>query len=113
MEEAQGTQWVRATLGVLGGKWKILILWHLRTVPRRYSELRRAMPEITEKMLIQQLKELERDGIIHREVLRAMPPVVEYGFTEHGRTLTPVLEVLCHWGEAHSAWCRPSLEALE
>lgn len=101
-DQSEGTEWVRTTLKVLGGKWKILILWHLRAVPLRYSDLRRAMPEITEKMLIQQLKELERDGILLRRVLRQMPPAVEYAFSEHGRTLHPVLEVLCHWGEAHS-----------
>ncbi|BAC92145.1 winged helix-turn-helix transcriptional regulator [Gloeobacter violaceus] len=99
--ELEGTQWVRATLDVLGGKWKILILWHLRNGAKRYSVLRRSIPEISEKMLISQLKELEKDGIVRRTVLRSVPPQVEYAFTPHGDTLLPVLEALCTWGEHH------------
>lgn len=107
MTEARGTAWVRTTLNVLGGKWKILILWYLRDSAQRYSVLRRSIPEITEKILIQHLKELERDGIVSRTVMRMMPPIVEYAFTEHGKTLMPVLEVLCDWGETHTRWLNP------
>ena len=100
-EPTQGTVFVQTTLKVLGGKWKILILWHLKDEVRRFSELKRLMPEITEKMLIQQLRELERDGIVSRNVYSEVPLKVEYSFTEYGRSLKPVLQVLCHWGENH------------
>lgn len=100
-EPTQGTVFVQTTLKVLGGKWKILILWHLKDEKKRFSELKRLMPEITEKMLIQQLRELEKDGIVNRNVYSEVPPKVEYSFTEYGLTLKPVLQVLCNWGENH------------
>ncbi|MGL5059820.1 MAG: winged helix-turn-helix transcriptional regulator [Microcoleus sp.] len=100
-EQIDGTQFVQATLKVLGGKWKLLILWHLKNAAKRYSELKRLIPEITEKMLIQQLRELERDGIISRKTLSQMPPKVEYAFTEYGRTLIPIFKPLCAWGQEH------------
>jgi len=100
-EQTLGTSYVQATLSVLGGKWKILILWHLKDQTRRFGELKRLMPEITEKMLIQQLRELEKDAIVHRNVYPDVPPKVEYSFTTYGRSLEPVLQVLCNWGEAH------------
>lgn len=101
VEQTEGTVFVQTTLKVLGGKWKILILWHLKDQARRFSELKRLMPEITEKMLIQQLRELEKDEVVHRNVYPDVPPKVEYSFTEYGRSLEPVLQVLCNWGEAH------------
>jgi DNA-binding HxlR family transcriptional regulator len=100
-ELTQGTVFVQTTLKVLGGKWKILILWHLKDDKKRFSELKRLMPEITEKMLIQQLRELEKDGIVNRHVYSEVPLKVEYAFTEYGLTLKPVLQVLCKWGENH------------
>jgi DNA-binding HxlR family transcriptional regulator len=100
-EQTAGTVYVQATLSVLGGKWKILILWHLKDQPRRFSELKRLMPKITEKMLIQQLRELESDHIVNRTVYSETPPRVEYSFTDYGRTLEPVLQALCNWGEVH------------
>lgn len=100
-EQTEGTQFVQATLKVLGGKWKILILWHLKDEVKRFGELKRLMPEITEKMLISQLRELESNGIVNRNVYPDVPPKVEYSFTEYGRSLEPVLQVLCNWGEAH------------
>jgi DNA-binding HxlR family transcriptional regulator len=100
-EQTEGTQFVQTTLKILGGKWKILILWHLKDEVKRFSELKRLMPEITEKMLIQQLRELEKDAIVNRHVYSDVPPKVEYSFTVYGRSLEPVLEVLCNWGEAH------------
>ncbi len=100
-EQTEGTQFVQTTLNVLGGKWKVLILWHLKDETRRFSELKRLMPEISEKMLIQQLRELERDEIVHRNVYPDVPPKVEYSFTDYGRSLKPVLQALCNWGEAH------------
>lgn len=100
-ELTEGTVFVQTTLKVLGGKWKILILWHLKDETKRFSELKRLIPEITEKMLIQQLRELTKDGIINRQVYSTVPPKVEYSFTEYGYTLKPVLQVLCNWGEHH------------
>jgi DNA-binding HxlR family transcriptional regulator len=100
-KQTAGTVYVQATLSVLGGKWKILILWHLKDQTRRFGELKRLMPEITEKMLIQQLRELASDGIVDRTVYAEVPPKVEYSFTSYGRSLEPVLHALCNWGEVH------------
>jgi len=92
---------VEATLEVIGGKWKVVILCLLTKGPKRTSELKRAMPTITQKMLTQQLRELETDQIITRNVYEQVPPRVEYGLTEYGKTLTRVLDVICEWGERH------------
>lgn len=100
-EQIDGTPFVQATLKVLGGKWKLLILWHLKDQPRRYSELKRLIPAITEKMMIQQLRELESDGIVSRNTLAEMPPKVEYAFTDYGRTIIPIMKPLCDWGQKH------------
>jgi DNA-binding HxlR family transcriptional regulator len=100
-EQLDGRKYVQTTLGVLGGKWKILILWNLRNQPQRLSELKRLIPAISEKMLIQQLRELEKDGIVHRRDYGEMPPRVDYSFTAHGETLKPIFPVLCKWGELH------------
>lgn len=89
---------VRTTLNVLGGKWKLLILSCLLDEPRRYGELRRLMPEITEKMLIQELRDLEADGIVARTVQQAVPPRVEYSLTEQGERVRPVFTELVGWG---------------
>jgi DNA-binding HxlR family transcriptional regulator len=97
----EGTEFVKVTLRVLGGKWKILILWHLRDETKRFSELKRLMPGISEKVLTQQLRELEKDGLVLRVSHPSKSPKVEYSFTDYGRSLIPVLENLCHWGEQH------------
>ncbi len=97
----EGTEFVQATLKVLGGKWKILILWHLCDEVKRFSELKRLMPGISEKVLAQQLRELEKDGLVLRVSHPSKSPKVEYSFTDYGRSLIPVLEALCHWGEQH------------
>jgi DNA-binding HxlR family transcriptional regulator len=89
---------VRTTLNVLGGKWKLLILSYLLDEPRRYGELRRLMPEITEKMLIQELRDLETDGIVARTVHQTVPPRVDYSITEQGERVRPVLMELLGWG---------------
>ncbi|UOQ97941.1 helix-turn-helix transcriptional regulator [Hymenobacter sp. 5317J-9] len=89
---------VRTTLNVLGGKWKLLILSYLLDEPRRYGELRRLMPEITEKMLIQELRELETDGIVARTVHQTVPPRVDYSLTEQGQRVRPVFAELLGWG---------------
>lgn len=90
-----------AAVDVIGGKWKPLILWELHPQPRRFGELRRAIPGISEKMLIQQLREMEADGIVHREVYREVPPKVEYSLTEFGASLNRALTPLSEWGERH------------
>ncbi|ARV61179.1 MarR family transcriptional regulator [Nostocales cyanobacterium HT-58-2] len=100
-EQTNGAVFVQTTLKVLGGKWKLLILWHLKDEAKRYSELKRLIPEITEKMLIQQLRELENDGVVDRRVHSGVPPKVEYSFTEYGKSLIPVLKPLCDWGQEH------------
>ncbi len=92
---------VEATIAAVGGKWKILILWRLGDRTRRYGELKRLLPEITEKMLIAQLRELEADGIIARTSYGEVPPRVDYALTPHGQKLKPVLEAMCGWGQEH------------
>ena len=89
---------VRTSLNVLGGKWKLLILSYLLDEPRRYGELRRLMPEITEKMLIQELRDLETDGIVARTVHQVVPPRVDYSLTEQGQRARPVFAELLGWG---------------
>lgn len=108
-----GTQLVQTTLGVLGGKWKILILWNIRDRPQRLSELKRLIPAISEKMLIQQLRELEKDGIVLRYDYGEMPPRVEYSFTAHGETLKPIFPALCNWGELHLKYLEQNDRAAE
>lgn len=100
-EQPEGTVFVQTTIKVIGGKWKLLILWHLKDGAKRFSELKRLMPEITEKMLIQQLRELEKDEIVNRDVQSDVPPKVEYSFTAYGETLIPLLKPLCDWGQEH------------
>lgn len=89
---------VEATLDMIGGKYKTLILWKLISGPMRFSELRRAVPAATPKMLTQQLRELEGDGLVHREIFPVIPPRVEYSLTEFGRSIRPVLESMYEWG---------------
>ncbi|MCD7035501.1 winged helix-turn-helix transcriptional regulator [Metabacillus sp. GX 13764] len=92
---------VEATLEVIGGKWKVVILCHLTKGTKRTSELKRLMPGITQKMLTQQLRELETDGVILRQVYNQVPPKVEYSLSEYGWSLQPILDSLCEWGECH------------
>jgi len=90
---------IDATIKAVGGKWKPLILWNLRGGAKRYSELERGIPGITQKMLSQSLKELEETGLIQRVVLGTVPPRVEYSFSEFGLTLEPLLVQMCKWGK--------------
>ena len=90
---------VEATMNIIGGKWKPIILCHLKHQTMRTGELRRAIPNITQKMLTQQLRELEDDGIVDRKVYNQIPPKVEYSLTEYGDSLNRILEELCLWGE--------------
>ncbi len=92
---------VETALDVLAGKWKILILWYLRSETKRFNELQKLLPRTTQKMLIQKLRELEEDGIIHREVYPVVPPKVEYSLTKYGETLKPIIKQLYLWGEVH------------
>lgn len=90
------------TLSVIGGKWKLIIIYHLSlNGTMRFSELRRGLPDITERMLVKQLRELEHDGIVHRQVFTTVPPRVDYSLTDTGRKLLPVLHQLSHWGEEY------------
>ena len=89
---------VELTLDVIDGKWKVLILWHLRKKGKRYSTLKNAITGINQKMLTQQLRELEADGIIERMVYAEVPPKVEYSLTEFGNSLMPVLNSMFEWG---------------
>ncbi len=88
-----------ATIEVIGGKWKTLILCHLSYGPKRTSELKKAMPDITQKMLTQQLRELEEDEIILRTIYNQVPPKVVYEMTEIGESLKSILDQMCEWGE--------------
>ena len=89
---------VEATLELIGGKYKALILWHLSEKKLRFSELRKAITSATPKMLTQQLRELESNALIHREVFPVVPPKVEYSLTETGRSLLPILVAMRDWG---------------
>ena len=89
---------VAATLDLIGGKYKALILWYLSDGRRRFSELRKMIANATPKMLTQQLRELEGDGLVHREIFPVIPPHVEYSLTEFGRSIRPVLESMYEWG---------------
>ncbi len=99
---------LNAALAVIGGKWKPLILFHLAAEPRRFGDLRRQVGGISEKILIQQLRELQADGIIARRDFQEVPPKVEYSITPFGRTLAEALQPLCAWGTANAA----AVEAL-
>jgi DNA-binding HxlR family transcriptional regulator len=94
---------VNATLNVIGGRWKILVIYHLADGIARFNELQRAVPGISKRVLAQQLRQLERDGIVARRVYDQSPPRVEYSLTDFGRTLEPVMERLCQWGETYEA----------
>ncbi|HEV7368711.1 helix-turn-helix domain-containing protein [Arenibaculum sp.] len=90
-------------LKVISGRWKAVILYHLFDGPRRLSELRRLVPDISQKVLIQQLREMEEHGLLTREIFRQVPPRVDYSATPLGLSLEPVLLALCDWGQRHAA----------
>jgi DNA-binding HxlR family transcriptional regulator len=92
---------LEAALDVVGGKWKVLIMWQLDPQARRFGELRRLVPGISEKMLIQQLREMEADRIVRRKVYHEIPPKVEYSLTTFGVSLKDTLTPLCEWGTTH------------
>ena len=90
---------IELTLDIIGGKWKPIILWRLaKNDVLRFSELKRSMGGITQKMLTQQLRELEAYEMVHREVYPEVPPKVEYSLTKQGKSVMPILDVMCKWG---------------
>lgn len=89
---------VTYTLGKIGGRWKPIILWNLKTGKKRYGELRKLIPPISEKMLIQQLKEMEADGLVIRKALPIIPPHVEYSLSPKGKAIGPLLQEMANWG---------------
>lgn len=92
---------MEAALEQIAGKWKGLIVYHLQNGTLRFNELSRRVGEVTQRSLTKQLRELETDAIIHREVFAVVPPRVEYSLTEKGQALAPVMEALHAWGSAH------------
>lgn len=94
---------IDAALSVIDGRWKGTILWRLQDGPMRTAELRRSIPDITERMLIRHLRELVDAGILDRHDAQTIPPCVHYSISEYGATLAPVLESLCDWGRTHMA----------
>ena len=90
-----------AAIAVMGGKWRGLILFALQEGPLRFGELRRAVPDISERVLIQQLRDMEATGLLHREVYQEVPPKVEYSLTGFGHSLDAALTALGEWGEEH------------
>ena len=107
---------IMRTLEVIGGKWKPIVLHYLEDGPRRAGELMRLVPQASGKVLTQQLRELERDGVITRTVHSQVPPRVDYALSELGHTLVPLLDAMCQWGLAHppprtrSAAAEPAVE---
>ncbi|TYS89147.1 helix-turn-helix domain-containing protein [Rossellomorea aquimaris] len=89
-------------IDVIGGKWKVLILWNLNEGVKRFNELKRSMPNITQKMLTQQLRELEEHGLVARKVYQEVPPRVEYSTTEMGKKLQMTLFEMCKWGDEYA-----------
>ena len=101
MKSCEFTCPVEATIQLIGGKYKAVILWHLMSGTLRYSQLHKRMPKATDKMLTQQLRQLERDGLINRVVYPVVPPKTEYSLTDFGRSLTPILDEMCNWGKEY------------
>lgn len=88
------------TMGIIGGKWKTVILFHLMNEKLRYNELRKSMPTVTERTLSLQLKALEEDGLVKRKVYTSKPPLkVEYSLTDFGKTLIPLIQSIADWGD--------------
>jgi DNA-binding HxlR family transcriptional regulator len=92
---------VQGTINTLSGKWKVLAIWHLGFGPRRFAELRKLLPGISEKVLTSQLRELEADGIVRRQIKHASPPQVTYSLTNAGEELIEPMSALCTWGTRH------------
>ncbi|UOY91040.1 helix-turn-helix transcriptional regulator [Ectobacillus sp. JY-23] len=93
---------INMVIDIIGGKWKVLILWNLNEGTKRFNELKRAMPGITQKMLTQQLRELEDHGLVMRTVYEEVPPRVEYTTTDLGKKIQPTLFEMCKWGDLYA-----------
>lgn len=89
-------------LKVIGGRWKVIILYYLFDGPKRLSELRRLVGDVSQKVLVQQLREMEEHGIVHRQIFAQVPPRVDYSATKLGLSLRPILAILCDWGRKHA-----------
>jgi DNA-binding HxlR family transcriptional regulator len=100
MKDAHGCP-VQATINVLSGKWKVQILWHLSFATTRFAQLRNKLKGISEKVLTDQLRQLESDAVIERSVIDSVPPAVTYSLSKQGQKLVPVMEELCDWGCDH------------
>lgn len=90
-------------LKVIGGRWKVYVLYYLFDGEKRLSELRRLIPAVSQKVLVQSLREMEAHGIVHREVFAEVPPRVEYSCTRIGMSLKPLVQSLCDWGKRHAS----------
>lgn len=90
------------TMDLIGGKWKLMILWHLIDGPKRFGELKRNLPSITQRILTLQLRTLEETGIISRKIYASVPPKVEYSMTNYGKDLIPILNHLCNWSTKYA-----------
>jgi DNA-binding HxlR family transcriptional regulator len=92
---------IEKTLRLIVGKWKTILLWHLSSGKKRYGELKKLIPDVSEKMLIQSLRELEKDGLVLRKVYPEIPPRVEYSLSKRGKSLSPIICSLNTWGQKH------------
>ncbi|MET3941953.1 DNA-binding HxlR family transcriptional regulator [Paenibacillus sp. PvP094] len=86
---------------IVGGKWKLSLLWYISEETRRFGDIKRALPDITQSMLTKQLRELENDGLLHREVYKEVPPRVEYTLTNLGQRFLPILKSMSEWGDSN------------
>jgi len=102
----EGSCPVAVVQNVISGKWKIVILWQLSQQTRRFNELQKLLPEISQGILTQQLRELERDGLVHREVYKEVPPKVEYSLTNIGESFIPVLNMIAEWADSYMSHIR-------
>jgi DNA-binding HxlR family transcriptional regulator len=101
---------MEVTMNVIGGKWKSLVLFHVIKGPKRTSELKRLIQNISQKMLVQTLRELEADGLVTRKMYNQVPPKVEYSVTELGQSLSPIMKALCEWGGVYAEKSFPAEE---
>lgn len=92
---------VKATTRILAGKWKVAIVWNLSFGMKRFAEIRNLLPGVSEKVLTEQLRQLERDGVVKRKVTHSVPPRVDYALTPAGDELIPVMQAMCDWGSKH------------
>lgn len=99
---------VELVLNIIGGKWKGVILFHLLDKTLRFNELKRLLPNITQRMLTNQLRELEMDGLVHREVYAQVPPRVEYSLTARGESLGPIIRAMEQWGRENLQETKPA-----